>query len=102
MEEAVAALAVRVQEAKRDGKQIFCSWMFDEIAIMKNIERNGQKFVGFVDAGSGVYEDSAPVTTGALVFMVMSLNSNWKLPCGYFLISRLSGAERANFVNQCF
>lgn len=75
--------------------------MFDEMAIRKHTEWNGQRFVKYVDIGSDVDNDCAPVANEALVLMVVSLNSNWKLPCGYFLISRKSGVERANFVHQC-
>ena len=31
---------------------------------------------------------------------VVALNSNWKIPVGYFLIAGLSGTERANLVKQ--
>ena len=51
--------------------------------------------------GTTVDDDTNPVATEALVFMVVALNSNWKIPVGYFLISGLSGAERANLVKQC-
>jgi hypothetical protein len=99
-EEAFAALAVRVQEATGDGKQIVRSLMFDEMATRKHTGRNGQRFVGYLDVGSGVDDNSATVATEALDFTVVSLNSNWKLAWGYFLICGLSGAERAKFVNQ--
>ena len=37
----------------------------------------------------------------ALVFMVVSLNDAWKVPCGHFFIDGLSGKERANLVKVC-
>ena len=37
----------------------------------------------------------------ALVIMAISLNSNWKVPCGYFLINGMTGVERPNLINQC-
>ena len=33
--------------------------------------------------------------------MLVCLNSNWKVPCGYFLINGMTGDERANIINQC-
>lgn len=71
------------------------------MAIKKHTEQNGRRSAGYVDTGSSVDDDYAPVATVALVFMVVSLNGNWKLPCGYFLISGMSGVKRANFVHQC-
>ena len=29
------------------------------------------------------------------------MNGSWKVPCGYFFIDGLSGAERANLVKLC-
>lgn len=49
-----------------------------------------------------VDDDSLPVATDAFVFMVVALNSYWKLAIGYFLINGLSGEERANLVNTTF
>jgi len=37
----------------------------------------------------------------ALVLMIVALNSNWKIPCGYFFIAGMSGEERANLIRQC-
>ena len=33
--------------------------------------------------------------------MVVRINGSWKVPCGYFFIDGLSGAERANLVKVC-
>ena len=35
------------------------------------------------------------------MFMVVAVDESWKVPCGYFFIDGLSGAERANLVNVC-
>ena len=50
----------------------------------------------FVDYGIDDDDDSLPEASDALVFMVVSLNSNWKVPCGYFLVNVLTGEEKAN------
>lgn len=31
--------------------------------------------------------------------MIVALNSNWKIPIGYFLLNGLSGSEKANLIN---
>jgi hypothetical protein len=52
------------------------------------VEWNGEKFVGVVDLGTGVEpHDSALPATEALVLMVVSINSSWKLPIAYFMIA---------------
>lgn len=100
-DEAFSALSLRVQEERIKSQRVVCSLMFDEMAIRKHVEWDGTKFVGYVDVGSGIDSDSVPVAGEALVMMAVSLNSNWKLPCGYFLIAGMSGEERANLVKQC-
>lgn len=100
-DEAFAALALRVAEGRQQGHPVVCGLVFDEMAIRKHIEWNGTKFVGYVDVGTNIDDDSVPVATEALVFMVVALNGCWKVPVGYFLIDGLNGDERANLVNQC-
>ena len=33
--------------------------------------------------------------------MVVSVNSSWKVPCGYFLLNGLTSAEKANLTKEC-
>ena len=51
--------------------------------------------------GTELDDDSLPAAKEALVFMVVSVKSSWKLPVGYFLIDGLSGQERKNVVLDC-
>ena len=71
------------------------------MAIKKNIWWDGKKYHGYVDLGNGVVDDTLPPAKDALVFMVVSLNESWKVPCGYFFVDGLSGVERANLVKVC-
>ena len=98
---AFSALSAKVLAAKRDGQDIICSLMLDEMAIRKHVDWDGQKFRGYVDIGTGVVDDSLPEAKDALVFMVVCVNGSWKVPCGYFLIDGLSSAEKANLVTGC-
>jgi len=40
---------------------------------------------GRVEMGSGIDNDSLEVAKECLVFLVVCVNKNWKLPIGYFL-----------------
>ena len=87
--------------ATREGEQVMVALMLDEMAIKKHVQWDGKKMVGFVDIGNGVFDDSAPPATEALVLMAVALNSSWKVALGYFLIAGLTGTERANIVTTC-
>lgn len=100
-EEAFIALQARVEQRKSEDKQVICSLMIDEMAIKKHVEWDGKRFLGYADIGTGIEDDTTPVAGEALVFMVVSLTENWKVPCGYFLIKGMTGQERANLVKQC-
>ena len=99
--ESFSTLEEKVKEAKEKGQELVCGLMLDEMAIKKHIQWDGKKFHGYVDIGTECDDDTNPVATEALVFMVVPLNSNWKLPVGYFLIKGMSGRDRANLVQQC-
>ena len=100
-EPAFNALKLKAEEAKENGKEVLCSLMLDEMSIKKHVSWDGHKYQGYVDLGNGADDDSLPLANDALVFMVVSLNSSWKVPCGYFFIDGLSGKERANLVKVC-
>ena len=99
--DAMAALKAKVLAAKRDGQEVVCALMLDEMAIRKHVEWDGKRFRGFVDLGTGINDDSLPPATDALVYMAVSLNSNWKVPCGYFLVNGLTGNEKAGLTKEC-
>jgi len=71
------------------------------MAIRKHVEWDGKEFRGYVDIGTGVQDDTLPPATEALVFMIVALNSNWKLPVGYFFLNGLNRTDKANLVKQC-
>ena len=92
-----------LEQRKKDaGKNVICSLMIDEMAIMKHVSWDGKKYRGYVDLGNEVKDDdSAPLAKDALVFMVVGINESWKVPVGYFFIDGLSGKERANLIKVC-
>ena len=101
--EALTALQAKVFAGKRDGQKVACSLMLDEMPIRKHVQWDGkaQKYCGFVDLGTDIDDDSLPEATEALVLMAVSVNSNWKVPCGYFLVNGLTGEEKANLTIDC-
>ena len=100
--DALTALKAKDIAAKRDGQDVVCSLMLDEMAIREHVEWDGKQFRGFVDLGTGTSDDdSLPEATEALVFMAVSVNSNWKVPCGYFLVKSLTGEDKANLTKTC-
>jgi len=88
------------KESKMNDTNVICSLMLDGIYIKKHVSWDGIKFLGYVDIGSDNNDDddSSPVAKDALVFMVVSVNSYWKISIAYLFIDGLSGAERANLV----
>lgn len=77
-----------------------CSLVFDEMAIRAQKIWDGKKYIGLVDMGTGV-EESAPLATQALVFLLVGINHKFKIPLGYFLINSVSGEQKANLIKLC-
>ena len=93
--------ALAAMSANRGGT-LTCSLMMDEIAIRKQLDWDGQRYVGYVDMGTELDDSSGlPLAKEALVFMIVALKEYWKMPVGYFLIDGLGGDERANLVRIC-
>lgn len=65
---------------------MICSLLFDEMAIRKEIQLEGNQASGYVDVGIQLNYDDIKEASEALVFMVVSLTAHWKLPIGYFFI----------------
>ena len=61
------------------------------MGIKKQIEWNGKEHTGFVDLGTNVEDDSLPAATNALVFVLVPLNGNWKIPVAFYLKNGLTG-----------
>ena len=102
-QEAFHALSMKVQDAAKGNDDVICGLVIDEMTIRKHLEWDGDRYIGFTDIGNGSNnnDDSAPLASEAYVFMAVSLNSNWKVPLGYFLIGGLAASERANLVETC-
>ena len=90
-------LAVR-ERVKKSSFSVFVAISFDEMAIRKQVEWDGEKFVGYVNLGEGVHTDYVIEASQVFVIMVVSLNASWKIPIGYFLIRSLGAEEKASLL----
>ena len=64
--------------------------MLDAMAIKKQTQydAHSKSMKGFVDLGDGLDEEN--VASEALVFMVVGLQSHWKVPIAYYLTRTLT------------
>ena len=98
--QAFQLLEQKVDNQQRQGIQVFVAVTLDEMSLKKQIDydQKASQFVGFVDIGFGVSDDSLPPATDVLAVLCVGVNQHFKILLGYFFIAGLSGAERANLV----
>ncbi|KAF9414775.1 hypothetical protein HW555_007407 [Spodoptera exigua] len=89
------------QKSKNTNFTIIAGLAIDEMAIRRRIEYDGEKLVGHVDIGTGVEGDHVLEAKEALVFLVTSINCNFKVPVGYFLVDGITGSQRSDLILQC-
>ena len=77
---------------------ILCSLIFDEMAIRKYVQWNGKEIVGFIDLGNGVDDNSLPVASEVLMFIIVPLDAGWKISIPYFLIDGLTADVKCNLL----
>ena len=75
------SLRIKAKATNANNKPFLCSLMMDEMAIRNHVEFDGHDTIGFVDLGRGIpTDDSAPLSTETLVFIVVFVNGSWKVP----------------------
>ena len=79
-QEAFASLRLKVEEANRKGEEVVCSLMLDEMSIMRHLDFDGNRVIGYVDIGTQVDDDSLPKATGAGFSYILKLRIS-QLPC---------------------
>lgn len=97
--EALYAIELRA----KGSKPIVVNLVLDEMSLREEIIYRHGRFYGGIDYGISNKDDDNDSTLKArqvLVFMAVSMNENWKVPIGYFLIASLNGSERANLLTQ--
>lgn len=80
---------------------LHCALMFDEMAIRKYVEWNGERVIGFVDFGDEKRFVSDSLAKEALVFLVNIINLNMKIPVAYFLVDGINAEQKSSLVEQC-
>ncbi|KMQ87963.1 thap domain-containing, partial [Lasius niger] len=75
--------------------------IFDEMAIRQHVEFDGIKFSGYTDLGDDIACDDNTLASEALVFMIVCINSGWKIPIAYFLINKMNAEQKSNLALQC-
>lgn len=97
--ESLDAIKIKVQEMKNKNSNLVCGLIMDEMAIRSGVHFNGQCLQGYISFGHKINDSDAMIeATEALVFLIVALNSHWKIPVGYFLIHGLTAEEKANIV----
>lgn len=98
--EALNSIKIKCQEMSENGKLLICGLIMDEIYIKEGTYYNGSTLQGYINYGTNENEfDGLPKAKEALVFLLVSINSNWKVPIAYFLTRGLNTQEKANLVN---
>lgn len=100
--EALRAINIKVDNEKRKGKKLVAGLVMDEMYIHHHVHWTGKRHVGYINFGTAMQNsDMLPMATKALVFMIVGLNSRWKVPVAYFLIDSVSAEEKSNLVKGC-
>ncbi|CAH1974406.1 unnamed protein product [Acanthoscelides obtectus] len=100
--EALRAIKIKVDVDKQKGKQLVGALMMEEMYIRQHVHWTGSRLVGYINIGVAMQSsEEIPKTKKALVFMVVCINSRWKVPIAYFLVESSSAEEKATFVRGC-
>lgn len=90
-----------MQRKQRNKKKVLVSLVLDEMSIKKGLQRlRNRKVRGYVDFGSFIENiDNLPFAKDVLVLVVVSLDSNWKIPIAYFFINGIDSETNAGIIN---
>ncbi|KAE9521773.1 hypothetical protein AGLY_017824 [Aphis glycines] len=95
--ESINAIRLKSEEMKNKGKTLLCGLTMDEMYLKEHVHYNGDKLQGYISCGIKDSDfDGLLKAREALVFMLVALNSHWKVPIAYFLINGLSSQEKTN------
>ena len=79
----------------QEGRNVIGSITLDEMSIKKHLFFDWKKYQGVVDLGDErEVGDDEKLASDALVFMLVAVNSFWKVPLGYFFINGLDSAGK--------
>lgn len=72
----------------------------DEMTIRQYLEYDSTNYYGYIVLGNGLSSDSLKIAKECFMLMVVSINENWKLLSGYFLVSKLNSSRKAELVQH--
>lgn len=99
--ESFNASRLKSELAKQNGEKLICALIIDEMSLKKSCTRSRDGVTrGHVDLGIDSESNDLPECKDALVFMVVPLNSNWKLPIAYFFINSLTSETKSALIKQ--
>ena len=85
------SLHVLKRKVQETDVPVLVSMCLDEMSLHEGVQFDGNQFVGGTDLGGHEIGDGTATTAKeALVFMVVALNSSWRLPLGYFFVAGLN------------
>lgn len=96
-EESLKALTLKV---KHSPHTIFAALIMDEMSIRQHLEYDGNQYYGRIDMGAEMNNDSLEMAKECFVFLIVSVNENWKLPISYFLCSSLKSAQKVELIRH--
>lgn len=98
-DESLKSLTLKVRNSPNP---VYCALMMDEMAIRQHLQYDSstETYYGRVDLGNGMISDSLDIAKECFVLMVVSVNENWKLPIGYFLVSNLNSSQKAEIIKH--
>lgn len=89
------------KNAEAESKKLYFSLICDEMAIRKLIEFDGKKLQGYIDIGDNTNDcNNNTEATNVLVFMLVGINSYFKIVVAYYFIYTLSGKEKSNILSE--
>ena len=88
----------KVSDMISGGKNLYLSLSCDDISIHSHVWFNGRDYFGFEDIGDGPGSQKAK---HVMVLFVISINNDWKVPIGYFLLpDKFTGHQRSELIRQ--
>lgn len=98
-DESLKSLTLKVRNSPNP---VYCALMMDEMAIRQHLQYDSstETYYGRVDLGNGMTSDILDIAKECFVLMVVSVNENWKLPIGYFLVSNPNSSQKAEIIKH--
>lgn len=92
----------KVDELKKEGKELWAGMVFDEMNIRQHLEwLKEKKFSGFITFGKVSDDDEMlPLAKQVLVFMLSGINVKFQMPIAYFFISSIDGIDKVILITS--